>query len=147
MPETDPDVASALVDLLSANADVTAMVADRIDPVDQGQGETLPFIAYKLEDDENPMTQDGAAAITRSDFVLWMVAENYAEAKRLANFVRVAIAGFRGTIGVHTIGGIFPVTKGDVEIPPRSGQERAENEVAARYRITWYQSPAAIGAA
>lgn len=146
MAEVDPDIASAIVTLLSDNVDVVSMVADRINPLSAEQDDDIPYIAYMLEDEESPMTQDGEASLTKSDFVIWCVGDNYAAAKRLSNFVRVAIVGFRGVVGVHTVAGIFPQTKRDVPIPPREGKERAENEVAARYRITWYQSPASIGA-
>lgn len=145
MPETDPDIASALVDRLSDNADVAAMVADRIYPVDAEQRAALPYIVYLLEDEETLMTQDGESALAKATFVIWSVTEEFKVSKRLANRIRVALSGFRGTLGVHTVAGIFPVTKRDVPIPPRSGEERAEAEVAARYDVHWYPTPAAIG--
>lgn len=146
MPEANPDIAASLAYLLTDDSDVADMVSDRVYPVSGEQDETRPYIVYMLESDENPMSQDGAANLTKSQFVVWCVGDVYADAKRLANFVRVRLAGFRGSVGVHSIQGIFPVTKDDTPIPPRSGKERAESEVAARYRIAWVQSPAAIGA-
>ena len=146
MVEIDPDIASAVRDLLKDDANVAAMVDDRIQPVEVDQGEATPYIAYMQEDDDSATTQDGAASFTKSGFVIWSVGANYAEAKRLANHVRVRLAGYRGTVGVHTIAGIFAANKSDVPIPPRSGEERAESEIAARYNVSWYQSPATIGA-
>lgn len=144
MPQVNPDIATSIRDRLIDDAGVSGMTT-RIYAIAAPQNAALPFITYELEDDDNAMTQDGAASLTKSTFTIRAIAQRYGDAKKLANHIRVALVGYRGTLGVHTIAGIFPGGKQDIPIPPRQGKEDAEEEVAMRFTVAWYQAPDPVG--
>lgn len=91
-------IEEALRAILTANAGVTAIVSTRVYPVVIPQAATLPAVAYQRISATREHNLGGPGGLTRVRFQLTMAAATYAAMKALANAVRVALDGYRGTV-------------------------------------------------
>ncbi len=134
----------AIRQILVDDSDVAALVSTRIYRGDIPQASTLPAIAYILEDAEPMSTLGGHAGLTRSDFTLVCVAATYAGVKDLAEKVRLAVDGYKGTVSISgTSAGDNVVVRyarhrssQDDEIRAADGSELMRNVVSIDIELT-----------
>lgn len=87
----------AVYAILKAASGVAALVATRIHPLTAPQSETVPFITYQRISAERTRDTRGPTGRARTRLQVDGYAATYPEAKALANAVRQALDGWRGT--------------------------------------------------
>jgi len=89
----------ALYAHLSGDADVAALVGDRIYPLLVPQDADLPALAYQRISGVPIYAHDGPPGLARARVQITCLGRSYSEAKDLAARVRAALSGYRGTMG------------------------------------------------
>lgn len=90
----------ALYTILSTNAAVAAIVADRIYPTDLPQEPTFPAVAYsKISDGGRYLHHKNFPTVAEPGFQFDCLAATPLAAKQLADAVRKALHGYTGTVG------------------------------------------------
>jgi hypothetical protein len=87
--------------ILRADAGLAGLVGTRIYPGVLPQTVTYPALVYRLNDREHTIHMEPrhATGLTRSEMILFSTGKNYADGKRVNEAVRLALYGFRGTVG------------------------------------------------
>ena len=85
-------VETALVYLLSNDADVNAQVGSRIFPVFVPEGQSLPAITYQEISGVRDSHMKGASGLVQARFQINCWTKTYRAARELADLVRVALA-------------------------------------------------------
>jgi len=85
--------------LLTADAGITALVGTRIYPQLLPQAPMFPAISYQVVSGFRETAMDGPAGVNRARLQFDCWASTYLQAEAVANAVRVAIDGFKGSIG------------------------------------------------
>lgn len=95
-------IETALARHLMSNESVALLAGSRVYPVSIPQDQTLEAIAYQRTPDEGEyLAHDGAVGMEKARVQVTCQAQKYAEAKALAQAVRVALQGFRGLMGAE----------------------------------------------
>lgn len=89
---------------LSADAGVSAAVSDRVYPVELPRPPLYPAIVYHRISAPREHTHDGSAKFASPRFQFDCLAGTFLEARRIQEAVRVALDGFKGTMG--GVGGV-----------------------------------------
>lgn len=84
---------------LLATPNVAALVGVRVYPVKMPQRPTYPAVVYNRISGPREHSQDGSSGLAHPRFQLDCFAATYAGAKDLASKVRLALDGFRGSMG------------------------------------------------
>lgn len=92
-------IEEALVAHLLADADVSALIDDRIFPNVAPQDAALPLLVYQRISSPRVRSQSGPSGLAHPRFQIRAKAATYAGARDLANKVRVSLDGFAGTMG------------------------------------------------
>jgi len=87
-----------LVELLLADATVTSIIADRLYPVLLPDESPLPAVTYQVISTTPLYALDGRINLTRYRIQIdvWAAWPNYAQAKTLAEAIRVVLDGYSG---------------------------------------------------
>ncbi len=89
------------------DTDVAAIVGTRVYPVKMPLGYTLPCISYQRISSERYPFLDGPSGRAIPRFQVDCYADTYSEVRDLAGKVRLALDGFKGTLGTESnVGGI-----------------------------------------
>lgn len=89
---------SGLVTVLTGTAGISALVSSRVRPIEGVQGETRPFIAYSLQDEEDPApTFAGPSTTRRVSFDVICVADTYEACRNLSEQVRDRLKLYAGS--------------------------------------------------
>jgi hypothetical protein len=97
----------AIYGRLSTVDAVSALVGNRIEPLESGQAREYPRIAYDPDDAERPGGYTSGSGITFTDVSVYCVARTYAGAVALATAVRDAMDRQTGTWGGVVVQGCF----------------------------------------
>lgn len=92
-------IEEAITAHLLADAGVAALVATRVYPVKMPQRPTYPAVTYFRVSGPREHSQSGPSGLAHPRFQLDCMAATYAGAKTLAAAVRLALDGFRGSMG------------------------------------------------
>lgn len=137
MPTTT-HIDESLVQLLSADADISLAVGSRIYAVQAPQGTTLPCIVYQRESlGRGPyMHMQGMTGITRVTFTVSAVGESLLEVRNLARAIRVALQ-FKRTEAIR-----LAVVKDDddAQEPPANGEQLPIYRTDVSVEITYTES-------
>ena len=132
-------VERAIVALLTAAA---TTAADRIDPLQLPRDPTLPAITYQRISTPRPLQHDGdqGYASFRTQINCWAnriegSTDGYKQVKALADEVRQALNGFRGSAGGVTVG-MMQISGDRDEWDPQREFERIIVEASGSYRET-----------
>lgn len=100
-------IEKAIFSILSNDGDVAGLVSARIYPNVISRLGTVPAITYQQTEGERDHVMDGASGLVdaRFDIVCWTTTSD--ESRTLANFVRIAINAFNGTVGTVRIPAVF----------------------------------------
>lgn len=82
---------------LRGHAGLFALVASRIFPDFFAQNETLPAIAFALEDDISDMTQQGPSSLRKAIYHIGVWADTAKDAMAVGSQLRFALDGYHGT--------------------------------------------------
>lgn len=120
MPTTT-HIDESLVQLLSADADISAQVGSRLYAVQAPQGAGLPCIVYQRENTgRGPyMHMGGMTGITRVTFTISAIGESLIAVRNLARAIRAALQ-FKRTDSIR-----LAVVKSDddTQEPPNNGEQ------------------------
>jgi hypothetical protein len=92
-------IEEALAAKLRSTPGVSALVGSRIYPARAPQGTTAAYVVYDLLGGENVSAHDGFGGLRSGRISFACCAPKYGEAKAVAEAVRLALAGWRGTLG------------------------------------------------
>jgi hypothetical protein len=96
-------IEEALVTHLRGVPGVTNLVGTRIYPVKAPQDLREAYMVYDSIAGEDEIAHDGVAGLRRSRLSYSCCAPTYAQAKSVAEAVRVALAGFSGVLSGTTV--------------------------------------------
>lgn len=105
----------SLVDILEAASAVTALASTRIYPLYARQTAVKPFIVYQRISSVREHSHSGPSSLARPRFQFRCAANTYGEARQLADAVRGALDGYKGTVASVEIGSITFENEIDVE--------------------------------
>lgn len=89
---------SGLYTVLTGTSGISALVSSRVRPIEGSQGETRPFLAYSLQDDEDASpTYTGPSTTRRVSVDIVAVADTYEACRALAEAVRERMKLYAGT--------------------------------------------------
>lgn len=126
--------------LLSGNAAVNTATGGRIYPIHAAQNDAFPYITYQLIAEVPDRTLAGQAGSCRSLIQVNVQDRGkggYGRVKDLANKVRLALSGFRGTVGDDHVQGIQYVSGRDEPTPPGDATDHHYYGVQMDYRV-WH---------
>ena len=114
----------AIYTRLSGNAAVRAIVDDRIYPARTPQDTTLPKIVFTTISQGRAPNTAGASGVTNPRIQIDCWADSNAGADALADAVRLALDGYRGTVASVQIRSCFLDAQRDAIVEPRDGGEQ-----------------------
>jgi len=92
----------ALVQILTGDGAVAALVMDRVYPIVTPQGAELPAVVYQRISGPRDETMDGPSGLASPRYQFSCIGRGYGEMVAVAEAVRRALDGFRGDVGgVH----------------------------------------------
>jgi hypothetical protein len=92
------DVRFGLVELLTSNASINAIVAGRVYPVKMKQGETRDSIVYNRITEFESYKYDGPSGLVSARYQFDVWSRSIDSATLLSNLVKEQLGGFRGRI-------------------------------------------------
>jgi len=92
-------IEEALYSHLAADGGVSALVGNRIYPIEAPQQAALPYLVYQRVSGPRVRSHSGPSGLASPRFQITGAAETYPSLRALMNAVRVALDGFRGTMG------------------------------------------------
>lgn len=105
---TNSPLERALYKKLSEDSDISSIVSTRISPLVLDQELTLPAITYEISTSRPYSDLSGAVELISVDFDFFCMADTFLGASDLAEEVRKALSGFRGSIFIN-VGGLVNV--------------------------------------
>jgi len=92
-------IEEALYEHLKNNAGVFALVGNRIYPIEAPQEAALPYLVYQRISGLRVRSHSGPSGLAHPRFQITGAAVTYPALRSVMNAVRVALDGFRGTMG------------------------------------------------
>lgn len=105
---TNSPLERAIFKKLSEDSDISSRVGTRISPLVLDQELALPAITYELSTSRPYSDLSGATQLISVDFDFFCMGESFLDASDLAEEVRKALSGFRGSIFIN-VGGLINV--------------------------------------
>lgn len=133
-------VEKGIVALLLADAAVTAMVGTRVEPAGTAQTLARPNIVYQRVTTNRLYSQDGPAGSGDARVQLSIWADTYATVKDLADKVRTALEGYRGTVAGIVLDSVRLDDEDDMPLPPDAGREVGYKGVRQDYRVDFQEA-------
>ena len=97
------DIGKAIYKILSDNIAVASMVGTRIAPNVMKQTSPFPFIVYDVSSDEPEGQKDSVALLDTANIMISGYSKTYAEASKLANYIRTALDRVNGVYNAVNI--------------------------------------------
>ena len=114
---------SALYRLLTSNGAVAALVGDRVYPMQAPQDTAYPLIVFSTIVELRAPTLAGASGAVNPKIQVDCWAESNEDADSLSDAVRLALDGYRGTVGSVVIRACALGLRHDGIVEPRDGTE------------------------
>lgn len=130
-------IESSLRPYLAADLGVSGYVADRIYPIQLPQAAALPAVTYQRISTVPYHHLEGYSGLTASRLQIDCWAVTYADAKGLAEAVRLALDGFSGAMGEHTIESVLLLGHNDVPESPDGDGEYGIQRVSMDFRVAF----------
>ncbi len=111
----------AVVSVLLADEDVAELIGTNVHPATTTQTLTRPNVVYQRIGTERVFTRDGPTNKSVAYVQVGCWADTYTAAKQLANVVREALNGYRGTAGTMVVDYINLEDEDDFLTPPMPG--------------------------
>jgi hypothetical protein len=103
MPQIEP----GFVSYLSGIPGLAALVSNRLYPQRLPESVTMPAIAYRRVSGERMMSHSGPSGVASPRYQMECWGMSYAEAKQVAEQVRIALDGYKGLMGSVPVQGTF----------------------------------------
>ena len=97
-------IEEAIFTRLCADAGVAALVEDRVYPVELPRPPRYPAVVYHRISTPREHTHDGSAKFASPRFQFDCLGGTFLEARRVHEAVRLALDGFKGTMGTESGG-------------------------------------------
>ncbi len=110
-------IEEALYTHLISHAGLTAIVGNRIYPVLLPQDVTFPAVTYQRISTVREYAQEGPSGLAHPRFQFSCWAETYEEAKAVAEQIRFALSGYKGTINNVRIDAVYIEDDNDIYDP------------------------------
>jgi len=119
-------VEKVIYSVLANDGNVSGLVATRIYPMLVPQGVAMPAIVYEQLTGPREHTMDGPFGMAGPVFNINCWSASYSQARTLADYVRIALDGYKGTVGTIKIYGAFLNNEADLRegSPDVKGTER-----------------------
>lgn len=118
-------IEAALAEYLLAQADVTALVGRRIDPVGDQQSSGYPRITYTVVDDVPVNSMQGCSGLDFSRVQINCYATTFKQAIDVKEAVRLALDGYRGNLTEDVYAqAILRDTEGDLFAPVADAKQQ-----------------------
>ena len=96
------NIGKAIYKILSDNIAVSSLVGTRIAPNVMKQTSLFPFIVYDVSSDQPEGQKDSVALLDKASIMISAYCKTYAEASKLANYIRTALDRVNGLyVGVN----------------------------------------------
>ena len=105
---TNSPLERAIFKKLSEDSDISSRVGTRISPLVLVQELALPAITYEVSTSRSYSALSGATQLISVDFDFFCLGETFLDASDLAEEVRKALSGCRGSIFIN-VGGLINV--------------------------------------
>lgn len=89
---------NAIRAMLLANADVAALVGDRVRPVIGAQEDPKPFLTIQISNNQGTQTHSGPAGSRNATAEIAIVSETYRDAEALALLIDRIVNGYVGVV-------------------------------------------------
>lgn len=132
----------ALYSFLSNVTAITALVGDRITPMERGQGEALPAVTYQTISNVPDYHLGGESGHSAARIQIDCWADTYLAVKQLAEEVRLAVSGHVGTWNEHAITGVLVEDNGDLPESVDPASEAGPHRASMDLRIGYLQTAA-----
>lgn len=109
------NIEAAIVAILEGNIGVTALVDKRIYPLIVPQGVTMPAITYQQLSDTKIQTHSGPDTLLNTRLQIDCWSDKYTETSAVKKAVRLALAGFIGTVAGIKISNIIMENSTDLD--------------------------------
>ena len=97
----------AILNILTNDAGVTALVGQRVRPIIEHQKQALPYVTYQAIATDHVETMDGSAGLAMRSLQINCYSSTALEAEAIIEAVRVALQGKKGTYNGVVVGGII----------------------------------------
>jgi hypothetical protein len=101
------EIEEAVVDILTNDGGVSALIGTRCYPYLVPQDQALPAVAYQKISGSPFYAHDGEAGLSQARIQINNVDDDYAGAKALARAVRSALSAYTGTAATVKLDGAF----------------------------------------
>ena len=91
-------IGKAIYSILTADANITGIVSNRVYPERAPMDVTMPFIVYTISG-LDPQTTKDAHFLDVYSFVIYAASNDYDQLDTLTGYLRTALKRYRGTIG------------------------------------------------
>lgn len=136
-------IETALVKIMTDNADVNALVGSKIYPVFVPQGKSLPAITYQEISGVRDAVMNGASGLVQSRFQVNCWTKKYTEARELADLVRIALSPendtYPKTVGGTSIEAIRLLNENDVPSIHSDNEELSGNGKMLDFEISFQE--------
>lgn len=138
-------IEAGLFSHLAANAAVSALVANadntkRIYPHRAPQGATFPRVTYFRVDSQHKHHMTAAAGHVEARLQIDCWALTYAAAKSLADAVRVALDGYRGTWSPESVRSCLLIDQRDQHEAPAQADDGGIYRVSMDFRVAFTET-------
>lgn len=96
-------IEKAIYSILANDPDVEGLVSTRVYPLIVPQGASMPAITYEQNSGPREHTMTGPIGMVPAMFVINCWSSTYAQSRTLADYVRIALDGYAGTVGSQKI--------------------------------------------
>lgn len=96
-------IENSLLSYLSAQPALTALIGTRLTPGFVKEGDPLPAVAYFRVSTPREESLDGPAGLAWPRFQFSIYGNDYPKVMAVAEVIRLALAGYHGTMGDMTI--------------------------------------------
>jgi len=125
----------AVITILLAAADVTAIAGQRVRPAAQAQFDAFPFVTLRITDYEQIATHSGPSGFAKTTVTIDAWALNYKDAMNLQNKIRLALQYKSGDFGGVAVKGIMPQGKSEFQEQSADGTASPVYAVSADYVV------------
>lgn len=127
-------IGQAIYTLLHGDASVSALTGTRIKPGAMSQNLARPCITWTMQG-PRPESMSGTSGVVSGSVRVSAWADTYSGADDLANKMRSALEGQRGTYSSTAVMGIVQNDADDDYVPPFDGSDRGIYSVTAFFRV------------
>ena len=99
-------------------------VSSRVYPMHAPQNVTAPYIVYEVQSSEFVDSAAGPSGLTLATFIVRIFSVSFLEAASITDTARIALNGYVGTMGTHTVQSVRITGRRPVYEPSKTGEQK-----------------------